>query len=396
MRASSKPLLYFYCNALPEPVRIERRITSDSPAATRKIIAMSRALQTAGTHVVVISMARSANRTGAFHPARVTRMGGVPVIVGPLLEVPVFSQILSAFWLAWMALRVACRGRSSRHLFYNQMSLYLPALLALSVRRAATVVDIEDGPLSRRSASYARRGSNASALFGRLITHGAILATSRLSDGTPIRPVQVCYGAVAAPREVEPGKFSDGPLRIMLAGFINRDTGQAQFEQAIALMRAENDPIYDDVIFEVAGTGPGIEEMRPLSQGIRPQVALLGRLDAGEYAALLERSHIGLSLKRVGGAVSESTFPSKTVEIAENGLALIATDISDVRAVFDAAAWYLVSDNPEELVGYVRLALSDRDAVLRQARLGRDLVASRFSYAAVGRTLATFLHGDRQ
>lgn len=389
----ARRLLFFYCNALPEAVRVRRAITTDSPAATRKIFAMSRALRTAGIRPIVVSMARGPGRGGRFHRAGIARVDGVPVVYGPLWDVPVASQLFSALWLAWFAWRVAHRSRGVRHLFYNQMSLYLPALYALSVRRAATLVDIEDGPLSTRQAAYSRRGTDASAAFARHVTHGAILATTRLAEGTPIRPVQTCYGAVPEPVPVHAERFADGPLRIMLAGFINHDTGQAQFETALERMRALDDPALDAVTFEIAGAGPGMEALRRFENGVRPTVRIWGRLDAGGYAALLARAHVGLSLKPVGGDVSETTFPSKTVEIAENGLALIATDISDVRTVFGEAAWYLGSVDPDELVAHVRRAAADRAAVARLAAAGQRRVVEHLSYRAVGYTLRGFLYG---
>lgn len=389
----SRLRLYFYCNALPEKVRIRRAINTDSPAATRKVMAMSRALRSAGVRAVVVSMARGPGRGEGFDRSIVTRVDGVPVVCGPLWYVPVLSQLLSGLWLAWFAWRAARWGGDVRHLFYNQMSLYLPSLFALRLRGAAIAVDIEDGPLAGRELQYRRRGSDASRAFTRYATHGAILATSRLAQGTTIRPVQTCYGAVPVPRLIDPQRFVDGPLRIMFAGFINCDTGQKQFEAALAMMRASNDPLFDDVTFEIAGAGPGVDALRRFECGTGPVVKIWGRLDADEYAALLARAHIGLSLKPVGGDVSETTFPSKVVEIAENGLALIATDISDVRELFGNTAWYLTSENPAELVGHLRHAATDRAAVAQAAAAAQRCIAGRLSYAAVGRELRAFFYG---
>ncbi|WP_426257164.1 glycosyltransferase family protein [Sphingomonas sp. DC2100-1] len=393
MDRRDRRIVFFYSNALPEAVRVRRGIVTDSPAATRKILAMGRALRTAGARAIVVSMARGPGRGGRFHRGGITRVGGVPVVYGPLWDVPVASQLLSALWLAWFAWRVAHRSRGVRHLFYNQMSLYLPALHALTLRRAAISVDIEDGPLSASEAAYSRRGTDASAAFARYATHGAILATTRLAQGTPIRPVQTCYGAVPEPVAIRPERFADGPLCVMLAGFINQDTGQTQFEAALEQMRALRDPAFDQLRFEIAGAGPGIDALRRFEDGACPDVRIHGRLDAAGYAALLGRAHVGLSLKPVGGGVSETTFPSKTVEIAENGLALIATDISDVKAVFGDAAWYLETTDPNELVACIRRAATDRATVLQLAMAGQRRMIENLSYHAVGRTLSNFLYG---
>ena len=94
-----------------------------------------------------------------------------------------------------------------------------------------------------------------------------------------------------------------------------------------------------------------------------------------------------------GGDVSETTFPSKTVEIAENGLALIATDISDVRAVFESTAWYLTSTDPVELVDYIRNAAINRMDVANAATNVQQRVAERLTYIVVGSELRNFLFG---
>lgn len=395
MSGRSRPIVYFYCNALPEAVRVRRRIDTDSPAATRKIMAMCKALRSAGVRAVVVSMARGPGRGGAFDQAGVTRVNGIPVVYGPLWHVPVLSQIISAMWLGLYARRrVGGRAAECRHLFYNQMSLYLPALYALTLRGASTLVDIEDGPLAAGRSSYRRVGTDASTAFARHVTNGAILATSRLAQGTSIRPVQTCYGAVPKPKAFKRERFDREPLGVMLAGFINGDTGQSVIEAALTRMRASNDPVFDSVAFEIAGAGPGIDTLRRFDGGVRPQVRVWGRLGADEYSEMLGRMHIGLSLKPVGGDVSETTFPSKTVEIAENGLALIATDISDVRAVFGPDAWYLESNDADELIDHIRRAAVDRASVARLAAAGQKRVSERLSYRVVGGELRAFLFGD--
>lgn len=393
---AARPQLYFYSNAMPEAVRVRRGIDTDSPAATRKILAMSRALRSAGVRAVVVSMARGPRRGGGFDRGGIMRVEGVPVVYGPLWNVPVLSHLLSAMWLACFAWRMAYRTGNVRHLFYNQITLYLPALHVLALRRAAIAVDIEDGPITGRRPAYHRRGSDASSAFARYVTHGAILATSRLADGTSIRPVRPCYGAVSRPVPVEPARFDDSPLVVMLAGYINHDTGQAQIEAALGMMRALKDPVFDDVRFEIAGVGPGVEALRSFEGDASPSVRVLGRLDADGYAALLARAHIGLSLKPVGGDVSETTFPSKTVEIAEKGLALIATDVSDVRAVFGETAWYLTNNDPEQLVAHIRRAATDRMALAGAAMVTQHRVAEKLSHEAVGDALRMFLYGAGQ
>lgn len=394
---SHRRQLYFYGNAISDNVRAERGIGTDSPAATRKMIGLCLSLRAVGVAATIVSMGRGGGtRSGRIFFPRVGRIGGVPVIYGPVWDVPILSQLLSAFWLGLIAVRLECRRRHAVHLMYNQMSAYLPSLVLLRMARAKVAADIEDGPTRHEEGRYSRPlGTMSSGLFARFVTGGALLATSSLAGGTPIRPVKPYYGAVPAGRSSECARiFGRGePLVAVFAGYLNEDTGLTVLASAIQQMRESGDPLFDKLLIRVVGMGPGHDVLRDLNStsGGAPHVEILGRIDNDAYAALLSTTHIGLSLKPVGGEVSETTFPSKTVEYAENGLALIATDISDVRALFGDTALYLESNNAGELIDRLRVALEQPMVVAEMAERGQRLVRERLSYAASGRDLAAFL-----
>lgn len=389
--------LYFYGNAISDEVRAARGIVTDSPAATRKMTGLCRALRSVGVGATIVSMGRGGStRSGRLFRSHVSRVDGVAVIFGPVWDIPVVSQVVTALWLAWIAMRLRRRSRRAVHLMYNQMSAYLPALVLLRLFRAHTAVDIEDGPIPNNRVAHARSlGTLSPELFARFVTGGALLATSALARGTPIRPVKPYYGSIP----VREGRRSawdlagEGPLVILFAGYLNEDTGLNALAGAIGQMRKSGDALFDRLVIKVAGMGPGLDVLRGLNErhNRSPRVDILGRIDNDAYATLLRAAHVGLSLKPVGGDVSETTFPSKTVEYAENGLALIATDIGDVRALFGDAALYLERNDVGELIDQLRFALERPSVVAQMAKCGQRLVRERLSHTAAGYELAAFL-----
>lgn len=392
--------VYFYCNAIGDEVRIDRSISTDSPAATRKIVGICAALRRVGVKATIISMGRGASgRDGRYHRSRACRLHGVPVAYGPMLHLPVLSQLLTLAWLVAMAVRKPVRRPNAVHLFYNQLSAYIPAMALLRLAGARTAIDIEDGHTRQASTIGRNRLGNASpALFPRLVSNGALLACSALAAHTGIRPVMPYYGAI--PRRaghIRDRRVDGAPsLQVLYSGFLSRETGANLLIEAVDLMRASGDQTFDALTINVAGMGPAMPDFRRLEEGRGPAVKVLGRLVDADYTRLLAASDIGLSLKLVGGDLDETTFPSKTVEYAENGLAIIATDISDVRLLFEESALYIERNAPEELVHHLAWAVRNPTERGSLAIAAQAVVHARLSMESAGERLAAFLFSGRQ
>jgi glycosyltransferase involved in cell wall biosynthesis len=93
----------------------------------------------------------------------------------------------------------------------------------------------------------------------------------------------------------------------------------------------------------------------------------------------------------MGGIYASSTFPSKVVEYAEHGMCIVATDISDVRALFGDAVLYVTGGDPDELVGNLRRLAADRALAERLATASHKVTEERLGEAAIGRQLVGFL-----
>jgi glycosyltransferase involved in cell wall biosynthesis len=330
-------------------------------------------------------------RKGAFHGRRVARLEGIPIVYGPAWNVPIISQLLSMAWLLAIAARLA-RRRRCVHLFYNQLNAYLPALVLLRLLDKRAALDLEDGPVADQPATHVTRLGNASpAIYQRLINGGALLACSALAGGTEIRPVMPYYGSLRTGTPKRGRRDAGEDVDIFYSGYLDDDTGVALLAAAVRRLRASKEPALNRLRINVAGMGPGLAALAALEGGKAPAVRVLGRLSAEDYRAQLETAAAGLSLKLPGGPFAHSTFPSKTVEYAEHGLALIATDISDVRALFGGAARYIEHDDPEELAAHLLWAAQNPDALGKSGRAARKQVEATLSQAEAGRALTRFL-----
>ena len=130
--------------------------------------------------------------------------------------------------------------------------------------------------------------------------------------------------------------------------------------------------------FVVTGQGDCAEQFRALAaQPGFPHVEFCGRTTDAEYAAILQRTHVGLALKPSAGLLAHSPFPSKVVELASAGLLVVSTAISDVRLVLGAGAVYLEDERPAALVAILRSVVEQRSWAAAVAAAGQDAAAQR-------------------
>jgi glycosyltransferase involved in cell wall biosynthesis len=374
---------------LDDSLRRQRSITTDSPAATRKLVGMAQALQAAGVTTELVSMGRGRSTGVGYHPASKGDIDGVTIHYLPFLRLPVLSQIFSMLALMAVALRLAVSRKDAVHVFYNRLSLYLLAFPALRIAGRRCAIDIEDGQVKDSKGQPAARLSNGpTALFDRLVNNGALLANTALAQATSVRPVMAYYG-IAHSADASRRDWQAEPFELLMSGSLYPDTGCDLLADAIVrLAQSEGPPLR----VHVTGNGPSLARFEGLvgSAG-RVVIEIHRRLQLPDYRALLERCHAGLSLKLIGSPLANSTFPSKTVEFAEHGLLVIATDISDVRAVLGDTAIYLTEDDPNALADLIDAAARDRQRSHALAAAASSRVAQTLAPEAQGLRLAQFL-----
>jgi glycosyltransferase involved in cell wall biosynthesis len=389
-----RPLVFIVCNALDDVTRIERSITTDSPAASRKIFLMAQALRSAGVFPVVLSLGRGkTNGSCDFFPAKVCRVGGVPVIYAPFSHWKMFSQLLSLFGLLNPLRRFA--GHPQRAvIFYNRSPAYLLVLCLSQFLGYRNFLDLEDGEIFSSKKIKNLLQKFVSTCFDRICHHGALLACCALEKSTTVRPVHYYYGTCVG--EVDILKWRSHKIRCLMSGTLSETTGAPLLIEVIKRLRMRQPAWASEFCFEVTGKGESLTAFEQLATepGV-PIVRVHGRISNIHYLDILRTCDIGLALKPVGGALADTTFPSKVIEFAGSGLLVLSTDISDVKRLLGDGARYLECNDPELLIEKLLEIASDPVKAADTAHLGRIAVESYCEPLRVGEDLRHFVFGER-
>jgi glycosyltransferase involved in cell wall biosynthesis len=389
----TRPDLFILCNALADDVRIDRGITTDSPAATRKVAMMANIIRLTGVRTRILSLGRGRQDGSArYFRSRVGRIRGVPTIYGPLLHRPILSELLS-FWAPMPALwHQRRRARTTLLLIYNRMPAYLPAIWFARLLGYRLALDLEDGETVLQG--WSRNALKARALTlltDRACTSGALLACRALSDATHLQP-QLAYYGVVAPTVPAP-RFKERNINLLLGGTVAPSTGADLLARAITALRDRDEAWSRSLHLHVTGTGESLSSFDHLAatNGRGPVVTVHGRLDSIGYEELLTKMDVGLALKPNSGALAHTTFPSKVVEMANAGLLVLSTDISDVREVLGDGAIYLEQDNSDLLIKHLRTIVENPQYAAVIAQGGTQAATARCAPDQAGAALRRFL-----
>ncbi|MDT7934749.1 MAG: glycosyltransferase [Sphingomonadaceae bacterium] len=380
-----RPPLLFVSNALDDTTRAERGITTDSPAASRKVFMACAALRSAGVNAIVLSLGRGGDRTGK-HREVIRRVGGVPVVYCRFDGRPGWSQIVSA--LAPIQALWRLRRRRPLALFYNRPAGLVPALAAARLMGLRAAFDLEDGAVERSVMSRLVQWAYDALSDRALLACKALAGQTRIAGAVPYYGVVDSFG--------QPRDWSAAPLRVLLGGSLMPETGAPRLAAAIAQLRAEGGPEAARLAFDITGQGVSLPLFETLAaQPGTPQVTVHGRASFADYNRIVAQAHVGLALKPNGGPLAYTTFPSKVVEMAGAGLLVLSTDISDVRLVLGEGARYLKTDGVEELVDALSTIAREPEAARLAAETGAARVRAHFALDRAGQLLRAALFGHR-
>ncbi|MBW5892076.1 glycosyltransferase [Pectobacterium polaris] len=384
------------CNAIDDVVRSERNITTDSPAASRKVFMLADALADTDVHVDIVSMGRGkANGGFKFYNLKKIKKGNVNITYLPFTHIRFFSELLTFLYLAIItACSVAKGGYSDKAvIFYNRLPAYILSLFVSVIFRAKRIIDIEDGEIvSNESKSLKNKvKSIVPWLYDTFCKDGAMLACSALSSMTKIEHTTCYYGTVS-PVIRENTVFDRNKVSILLSGSLSEDTGAERLSNAIRLMRSDSQR-WRNVQFEISGQGPSLQSFQDLMNGEGfPVVRVHGRLSNSDYHDLLVNCDVGLALKPIIGSLANTTFPSKVVEYANSGLLVISTDISDVRHVLGAdGAIFLSTDSEDEIINAFDKVIHDTAWSRKTAEEGKNNVLNLLAPERASNKLMDFI-----
>ncbi len=382
----------YLCNALDDATKAERKITTDSPAATNKVFGLCLALQKAGAEVAILSMGRG-RQQGSF--TRFSRSDHfyteIQLFYATFWDIPFLTHLVTACSLAGQFFRIRRQKKQPVLVAYNRLWHYMPTLCIARLLRVPCYLDLEDGFIGRPGISQ----MFLTRFFDWACDQGSLLACEALGNQVKSQRQLVCYGVADASKACEKN-WSDGGIRVLFGGTLCEETGASLFIQTIRILIRKYPESISNIHFVVTGFGDMADEIRHLAMdeadGI---VEFYGSVSTSEYDQLLAESHIGLCLKLASGSFHDSTFPSKVIELSSHGLLLVSTQVSDVPNLFSSQDALLLKDEaPESLAGALSWAITHRDDACMMAKRGREAALRRCAPECVGAELARFLAGD--
>lgn len=333
--------LIYVCNAIDDITKYERGITTDSPACSRKVFLNSQILNHDDVRPIILSLGRGkSNFTLNYFKSKVSRINGVPIIYAPFINFKFISEIVSFLWPLFLMLRFKRKRGRKVFLFWNRTIAYIPTLILSRILKFRNVLDLEDGniPLKLFSLNYFKVKLKTK-IYDIFCSH-ALVTCNALKNNLKFKNVFCHYGFFEESiQKINLNK--DKKISFHFGGTVSNSTGADLIVNTIKKLRKSNYKFIDKINFIITGKGDSIGELKSLSFiNQHPYVKVYGETSYKEYIEILRSCHVGLALKPKSGVLSDTTFPSKVVEITNNGLLLVSTDISDVKFLFNDGAIY--------------------------------------------------------
>jgi len=283
----------YLCNALDDVTKAERKITTDSPAATNKVLGLCRALQNAGAEVAILSMGRG-RQQGSF--TRFARSEyfytEIQLFYAAFWDIPFLTHLVTACSLAGQFFRIRRQKKQPVLVAYNRLWHYMPTLCIARLLRVPCYLDLEDGFIGRPGISQIF----LTHFFDWACDQGSLLACKALGNQVKSQRQLVCYGVADVSGACEKN-WSDGKIQVLFGGTLGKDMGTELFIDAIRLLIKNKPEFQSRIHFVVTGKGDTQEDIDAFaSEEAAGWVDFCGAVPRVDFDRIRDNSHIGLSL----------------------------------------------------------------------------------------------------
>jgi glycosyltransferase involved in cell wall biosynthesis len=384
------------CNYIDDYIYSLRHLTYRNSAASNKLLGLSETINSGEIASALLSLGRgpSKKQSQYFRQLNLQR-GEVFLHVLPYISVPVLTHFFSACALCWAAHRLKTKG--SVFLFYNYQIHYLPAILycrLLGIKSYMIVDDdIPDLAHATSITLIPLLAKKCLSCVYDLLTGDKVMTSYKLFRNNKCRKkVFTYYTSTKSVQVINRNTYNARRLRFLFSGTLSEDSGLHLFVDLMRLIN-ENISIASQVEFYITGNF-NIQYVRSLLRSINDvKIIILPNLSRHQYSELIKNCDVGLSLKLPGTTYGMYTFPSKVFDYVSNGLAVISTDISDVKDIFgDSVIFVENSQVPYAFQLYNHLVeiVSNPDILALYSASSQNIVATKFSQQWLGQRLSKF------
>jgi len=392
----------YLCGIVDDRIKQERLIQFNNSAAENKVLGICRALQPHVKHVIAVSTGRGGGiRNGSRFPAVSRRVSNVAVLYSAFWHHALLSHLVTAWSLVCLLFRLnkLSKNKSVCLIAYNRNWIYLPMLCMARLTGARCYLDLEDAPVLGNANLVSRFVIGLQVkVMDSLCKDGALLASSLLSGDVSQKNQFVCHG-VAYKRDVDAlcsQRDSKASVRILFGGSLLKETGVQLLIDSVRLLEKQHQDICGKLKIVVTGYGEMLEDLHKISLGDGASwIDFHGEVPLSKYQSILKSVDIGLCLKLPSSEMCATTFPSKVVEYASFGKAVLSTRIQDVVNLFeDDGAYYVENESAESLAESFREIALHPDRVGSIAARGQERLLEKSGSEAVADGIMTLLSDE--
>jgi len=386
--------ILYLCSAVDEETNTARHILFNNAAASNKVFGLAKALLNQNLDIHVVSLGRG-RQTGSKEkfPIQTVNIFGFPIHYAAFWHFPILTHIVSAFSLATIVKQLS-RGYHGRVIViaYNRLWHYIPALFWSKISKCENYLDLEDGSIPPRTLSGIAIDWIRRLLYNYFCQDGALLAAKSLKNQVKTKNTFTCYGCMDM-LPVQQGKWSTQQTQIVFGGSLLRETGSQLLIDAITLLESQQPELKQKIKFSITGYGTMAKQLSDFSETTgNGWIEFFGDVDRATYLKIITAAHVGLCLKLSTSEMGKTTFPSKILEYASHGLAILSTRVSDVPDLLDNDSAILLDEETPQHLASILLKIGDGFFNLQSlGKKGQEKVNSVCSTEVVGKNLKQFL-----
>jgi len=388
--------IVYLCNAISESILAQRGITTDSPAATNKVLALVKAMRMQNLNCVVLSLGRGRqNNSFKRYDARLERSNQAATLYCKFWKMPILTHIVTMMSVLSLLNCLINRYPRITVLVYNRSYHYLPALLLARLRGANVCLDLEDGyNIDGKGIFRILKNTLTRKIFEWLCPGGVMVSCSGLDRQIESRSAYVCYG-ISNNQEIQHNKWKSTRLQFLFSGTLLEEVGCLLLLEALSILRKDNPDLSKQLHVVVTGKGSCASEFKSFAATAPDWLTFHGAVSRKEYLDILRESHVGMSLRLSNFEMGATTFSSKVIEYAEHGLLVLTTRSSDVPTLFGETAVYLSEETPAGLAYLITGLIESREYLKDLANSGRSRVNEICSPLKVGSEIKKMLLAEQ-
>ncbi|MBS4061409.1 MAG: glycosyltransferase [Bacteroidetes bacterium] len=338
--------LIFVGNYIDADIQHSRKLPSVNPAASNRMISLSKALASSGNRVIIVSSSSAASigfNRRIFIKRMVIKRDSVVIVCSPTVGIPILSSVLELIFLPLTYLQVLNKIKSVNFvlLYCYYPSLVIVALIS-KLLRIKIIEDLQD--VSSISFKYMKNlkfteklqqflGFFSMKLIIKLSTK-VLIPTNRFKKfiGSN-KKVETISGCINNNNKII-YNFNTDEINILYSGLLNSEQGFYLFMESLKILDRKLIEKPTNLVFHISGYGIDRDSILSLTSNLATlKIQIHGFLSNEAYKELLMRMDVCLALQDPHGKNSNFKTPSKTYDYFSFAKTVIVSNVGDFKTM---------------------------------------------------------------